>query len=88
MPVASQPGDLRLLRRLIAIAYPPLTTRTVHWRIRAPAGADNTGTRREHAGSPSFWKATEYLMGNHTIAECIFRHDPAVMLHAPLRTVV
>jgi uncharacterized protein (DUF302 family) len=40
------------------------------------------------AGSPSFRKATEYLMGNHTIAERMFRHDPAVMLHAPLRTVV
>jgi hypothetical protein len=40
------------------------------------------------AGSPSFWKATEYLMGNHTIAERMFRHDPAVMLHAPLRTLL
>ena len=40
------------------------------------------------AGSPSFWKATAYLMGNHTIAEGMFRHDPAVMLHAPLRTLV
>src|SRR5580693_8443696 len=40
------------------------------------------------AGSPSFWKATQYLMGNHTIAERMFRHDPSVMLHAPLRTVV
>jgi Domain of unknown function DUF302 len=40
------------------------------------------------AGSPSFWKATAYLMGNHTIAERMFRHDPAVMLHAPLRTLV
>ena len=40
------------------------------------------------ASSPSFWKATQYLMGNHTIAERMFRHDPAVMLHAPLRTVV
>lgn len=28
---------------------------------------------------------TEYLMGNHLIAERMFRHDPAVMLHAPLR---
>jgi uncharacterized protein (DUF302 family) len=27
-------------------------------------------------------------MGNHTIAERMFHHDPAVMLHAPLRTVV
>jgi len=40
------------------------------------------------AGSASFWKATEYLMGNHTIAERMFHHDPAVMLHAPLRTVI
>jgi uncharacterized protein (DUF302 family) len=40
------------------------------------------------AGSASFWKATGYLMCNHTIAERMFHHDPAVMLHAPLRTVV
>ena len=40
------------------------------------------------AGSQSLWKATQYLMGNHTIAERMFRHDPAVMLHAPLRTVL
>jgi hypothetical protein len=29
-----------------------------------------------------------YLMGNHTIAERMFRHDPAVMLYAPLRTAI
>jgi Domain of unknown function DUF302 len=40
------------------------------------------------ASSQSWWKATEYLMGNHTIAERMFRHDPAVMLHAPLRTLL
>ena len=27
-------------------------------------------------------------MGNHTIAERMFRHDPSVMLHAPLRTLL
>ena len=32
--------------------------------------------------------ATQYLMGNHTIAETMFRYDPAVMLHAPLRTLI
>jgi hypothetical protein len=31
---------------------------------------------------------TQYLTGNHTIAERMFRHDPSVMLHAPLRTVL
>ena len=40
------------------------------------------------AGSDSFWKATQYLMGNHTIAERMFHHEPAVMLHAPLRTLI
>ena len=40
------------------------------------------------AGSASVWKATQYLMGNHTIAERMFRHDPSVMLHAPLRTLL
>jgi uncharacterized protein (DUF302 family) len=51
----------------------------IYWR------ADVTATM---AGSPSGWKCTEYLMGNHTIAERMFRHDPAAMLHAPLRTVI
>lgn len=40
------------------------------------------------AGSTSGWKCTEYLMGNHTIAERMFRHDPAAMLYAPLRTLI
>lgn len=29
-----------------------------------------------------------YLMGNATIAEQMFRHDPRAMLYAPLRTVI
>ncbi|GAS87474.1 DUF302 domain-containing protein [Mycolicibacterium brisbanense] len=29
-----------------------------------------------------------YLMGNHTIAERMYRHDPTVMLYAPLRTTI
>ena len=29
-----------------------------------------------------------YLMGNHTIAERMYRHDPAVMLYAPLRSAL
>ncbi len=33
-------------------------------------------------------RCTAYLMGNHTIAERMFRHDPAAMLYAPLRTVI
>jgi uncharacterized protein (DUF302 family) len=29
-----------------------------------------------------------YLMGNHVIAERMFRHEPRAMLYAPLRTVI
>ncbi|HEY3420792.1 MAG TPA: DUF302 domain-containing protein [Methanomassiliicoccales archaeon] len=33
-------------------------------------------------------KCTIYLMGNHTIAERMFRFDPSVMLYVPLRLVI
>ena len=33
-------------------------------------------------------RGTEYLMGNHVISETMYRHNPAVMLHAPLRLMI
>ncbi len=33
-------------------------------------------------------RATEYLMGNHAIAETMYRHDPAVALYVPLRCAI
>ncbi|MEV4760705.1 hypothetical protein AB0J86_37160 [Micromonospora sp. NPDC049559] len=33
-------------------------------------------------------RCVEYLMGNHTIAERMFRHDPVVLLYVPLRTTI
>jgi uncharacterized protein (DUF302 family) len=33
-------------------------------------------------------KAVEYLLGNHIIAETMFRHDPKALLYAPLRLLV
>lgn len=33
-------------------------------------------------------KAVEYLLGNHTIAETMFRYDPKVLLYAPLRLLI
>jgi uncharacterized protein (DUF302 family) len=32
--------------------------------------------------------AVEYLLGNHVIAETMFRHDPKALLYAPLRVLV
>lgn len=40
------------------------------------------------AASGAMWKCVVYLMGNHVIAERMYRHDPSVMLHAPLRVVI
>lgn len=33
-------------------------------------------------------KAVEYLLGNHTVAETMFRHDPKALLYAPLRLLI
>src|SRR5581483_3924657 len=33
-------------------------------------------------------QAIEYLIGNHVIAETMFRHDPKALLYAPLRMLV
>jgi len=33
-------------------------------------------------------RCTTYLMGNHIVAERMYRHDPAIMLYAPLRATI
>jgi hypothetical protein len=33
-------------------------------------------------------RCVEYLMGNHAVAETMYRYDPAIMLYAPLRTAI
>jgi hypothetical protein len=38
------------------------------------------------AGHPA--PCVEYLMGNHTIAERMYRYEPVTMLYAPLRTMI
>jgi len=38
------------------------------------------------AGDPG--RCVEYLMGNHTIAEKMYRYNPAILLYAPLRTAI
>ncbi|MGP4016249.1 DUF302 domain-containing protein [Saccharopolyspora sp. 5N708] len=46
----------------------------------------DVGGLMQLAGNPG--SCATYLMGNHTIAERMYRHDPAVMLYAPLRTTI
>jgi hypothetical protein len=33
-------------------------------------------------------RCTTYLMGNHVVAERMYRHDPGILLYAPLRTTL
>src|SRR5262249_18489941 len=33
-------------------------------------------------------RCIEYLMGNHTIAQPMYRQNPAILLYAPLRTAI
>ncbi|MEU6712356.1 DUF302 domain-containing protein [Nonomuraea sp. NPDC046802] len=40
------------------------------------------------AASGAAGECVVYLMGNHVIAERMYRHDPSVMLYAPLRVVI
>ncbi len=49
-------------------------------------GTVDVGPVMSLAGHTS--RCVTYLMGNHTVAETMFRHDPGVMLYAPLRTVL
>lgn len=46
---------------------------------------DNTAIMR---GSGDGWRSVQYLMGNQTIAQRMFHHDPGVLLYAPLRTTI
>jgi hypothetical protein len=51
----------------------------IYWRFDAQP---LFGLAGDHA------RCTEYLMGNHTIAERMYRYDAGVLLHAPLRTTI
>jgi hypothetical protein len=51
----------------------------IYWLYEAHAMMRLAGDR---------FRCVEYLMGNHTIAERMFRHDPGILLYAPLRTAI
>lgn len=54
-----------------------------HYYKQRPSDAMSiSGVGRDDALSVSYW------MGNHTIAEQMYRHDPGVMLYAPLRVLI
>ncbi|MER6064542.1 hypothetical protein [Streptomyces sp. NPDC001792] len=75
-----------------------LRTERASWDTVAAAAAQNAphgfmrfwstdvGATMRLAGNPGL--CATYLMGNHIIAERMYRHDPGVMLYAPLRTTI
>jgi Domain of unknown function DUF302 len=50
-----------------------------YWKLDLTSMMSLAGNKR---------RATEYLMGNHVIAEAMYRHDPAVGLYVPLRCII
>jgi hypothetical protein len=51
----------------------------LYWKLDLTPMMSLAGNRR---------RATEYLMGNHVIAETMYRHDSAVALYVPLRLAI
>ena len=51
----------------------------IYWRFDGTALMGLAGDRG---------RCVEYLMGNHTIAQQMYRLDPAILLYAPLRTAI
>jgi hypothetical protein len=79
-------------------AIQELVARNAPWSemlslIEGAAPHDFLIYRRENAGlvmklAGDLAECVAYLMGNHTIAERMFRYDARVMLYAPLHTVI
>jgi hypothetical protein len=78
--------------------FESLTERGVDWQTVLEATAENA----PH-GFILYWshdftslmrlagdrgRCVEYLMGNHTIAQKMYRYNPAILLYAPLRTAI
>ena len=76
-----------------------LADKRAPWRAVQDLAAENAGP----LGFMIYWKidsqplfglagdhsrCSEYLMGNHVIAERMFRHDAGALLYAPLRTTI
>jgi len=84
----------RLVPEFPAAAFADCATWQDHLDLVATAAPHHFMRYQQMEMSPlmgvsgAAWNATHYLMGNHTIAARMFRHDPAVMLHAPLRTLL
>jgi hypothetical protein len=60
----------------------PIQRRALQEFHRSDRG--RSASRKRSSAAP----VSSYLIGNHVIAEQMYRHDAAIMLHAPLRFVL
>jgi hypothetical protein len=78
--------------------FESLTERGVDWQTVLEATAENAPHDFILYWSHDFTslmrlagdrgRCVEYLMGNHTIAQKMYRYNPAILLYAPLRTAI
>jgi hypothetical protein len=78
--------------------FESLTHRGVDWQTILEAAAENAPHDYILYWSHDFTslmrlagdrgRCVEYLMGNHTIAQKMYRYNPATLLYAPLRTAI
>jgi hypothetical protein len=78
--------------------FESLVERRVDWRTVLAATAENAPHDFILYWSHDFTslmslagdrgRCIEYLMGNHTIAQRMYRYNPAILLYAPLRTAI
>ncbi len=78
--------------------FAPLVERGADWQTVLEATAENAPHDFILYWSQDFTslmrlagdrgRCVEYLMGNHTIAQKMYRYNPAILLYAPLRTAI
>jgi hypothetical protein len=78
--------------------FDSLVARGVEWQTILDATAENAPHHFIAYWSREFTslmglagdrgRCVAYLMGNHTIAQRMYRYNPGIMLHAPLRTAI
>ena len=70
-------GDLAALQAYITAHTP--NSFAIYWTLDPMPVMRMSGHRL---------RAVTYMMGNNVIAETMFRHDPGIILYAPLRTAI
>jgi hypothetical protein len=80
--------DYEDVRRRFEAAAPPLDQQRLTELVARKASWDEVLADPVMSLNGNTVKCREYLVGNHTIAERMFRVDPTAMLYVPLRVLL